>query len=264
VAPEASPRVVSNAQDAGSLVAHPDDFEYGGAPPEGVIVGLRHRRRRRVSSAGGRAAASMTGRPAGGGISTWAPPSCRWRPRMRRLDGRRCGRVRFHTEQGSEYSARVFRAACDRLDITQSMGRPGSAVDNAVIEVLALHPRVRAAARRELPDHNRGPPGGGGMDRRLQPGPPPLLDRHDLPDRVRAQPRPGSRRMTRLRSRSRGAVLARVEATATPAAGGTPEPPASLSGPAERSVPWRAGAAWHRSVRDADGRPLVLLSCLTR
>jgi transposase InsO family protein len=53
---------------------------------------------------------------------------------MRRLDGRRCGRVRFHTEQGSEYSARVFRAACDRLDITQSMGRPGSALGNAVIE----------------------------------------------------------------------------------------------------------------------------------
>jgi putative transposase len=53
---------------------------------------------------------------------------------MRRLDGRRCGRVRFHTQQGSEYSARVFRAACDQLDVTQSMGRPGSALDNAVIE----------------------------------------------------------------------------------------------------------------------------------
>jgi putative transposase len=35
---------------------------------------------------------------------------------------------------GSEYSARVFRAACDRLDTTQSMGRPGLALDNAVIE----------------------------------------------------------------------------------------------------------------------------------
>jgi hypothetical protein len=138
--------------------------------------------------AGRRAAASMTGRPAGGGISTWAPPSGRWRPRMRRLDGRRCGRVRFHTERGNEYSARVFRAACDRLDITQSMGRPGSALDNAVIEVLALHPRVRAAARRELPDHNRGPPEGGGIDPRLQPGQPPLLDRHDLRSRTSAAP----------------------------------------------------------------------------
>jgi putative transposase len=53
---------------------------------------------------------------------------------MRRLNGRRCGPVRFHTEQVNEYSARVFRAACDRLDITQSMGRPGSALGNAVIE----------------------------------------------------------------------------------------------------------------------------------
>jgi putative transposase len=33
-----------------------------------------------------------------------------------------------------EYTAGVFRAACDRLDITQSMGRPGSALGNAVIE----------------------------------------------------------------------------------------------------------------------------------
>jgi putative transposase len=42
--------------------------------------------------------------------------------------------VVFHTDQGSEYSARSFRAACQRLDVTQSMGRPGSALDNAVIE----------------------------------------------------------------------------------------------------------------------------------
>jgi transposase InsO family protein len=42
--------------------------------------------------------------------------------------------VVFHTDQGSEYTARSFRAACQRLGITQSMGRPGSALDNAVIE----------------------------------------------------------------------------------------------------------------------------------
>ena len=40
----------------------------------------------------------------------------------------------FHTDQGSEYTAGVVRAACERLGITQSMGRPGSALDNAVIE----------------------------------------------------------------------------------------------------------------------------------
>jgi putative transposase len=42
--------------------------------------------------------------------------------------------VVFHTDQGSEYTARSFRAACERLGVAQSMGRPGSALDNAVIE----------------------------------------------------------------------------------------------------------------------------------
>jgi transposase InsO family protein len=42
--------------------------------------------------------------------------------------------VVFHTDQGSEYTARAFRAACERLGVSQSMGRPGSALDNAVIE----------------------------------------------------------------------------------------------------------------------------------
>src|SRR5260370_10974888 len=42
--------------------------------------------------------------------------------------------VIMHTDQGSEYTAGAFRAACARLGISQSMGRPGSALDNAVIE----------------------------------------------------------------------------------------------------------------------------------
>ena len=42
--------------------------------------------------------------------------------------------VIFHTDQGSEYTADLFRAACGRLSVCQSMGRPGSALDNAVIE----------------------------------------------------------------------------------------------------------------------------------
>jgi putative transposase len=33
-----------------------------------------------------------------------------------------------------EYTARSFQAACGRLGVTQSMGRPGSAPDNAVVE----------------------------------------------------------------------------------------------------------------------------------
>ena len=33
-----------------------------------------------------------------------------------------------------EYTAARFRQACERMGIRQSMGRPGSALDNAVIE----------------------------------------------------------------------------------------------------------------------------------
>jgi len=54
--------------------------------------------------------------------------------------------VIFHTDQGSEYTAASFRAACTRLGITQSMGRPGSALDNAVIE--AWHSTVEFELRR--------------------------------------------------------------------------------------------------------------------
>ena len=42
--------------------------------------------------------------------------------------------VLFHTDQGSEYVSNLVRSACARLGIAQSMGRPGSALDNAVIE----------------------------------------------------------------------------------------------------------------------------------
>src|SRR6478609_7991979 len=42
--------------------------------------------------------------------------------------------VILHTDQGGEYTAGMVRAACERLGIRQSMGRPGSALDNAVIE----------------------------------------------------------------------------------------------------------------------------------
>jgi len=37
--------------------------------------------------------------------------------------------VIMHTDQGSEYTAARFRQACQRLSISQSMGRPGSALD---------------------------------------------------------------------------------------------------------------------------------------
>ncbi len=42
--------------------------------------------------------------------------------------------VLFHTDQGGEYTGELFAQACRRAGITQSMGRTGSALDNAVAE----------------------------------------------------------------------------------------------------------------------------------
>jgi len=42
--------------------------------------------------------------------------------------------VVFHTDQGSEYTGELFAEACSRAGVTQSMGRTGSALDNAVAE----------------------------------------------------------------------------------------------------------------------------------
>ena len=42
--------------------------------------------------------------------------------------------VIFHSDQGGEYTGELFRAACRRAKVRQSMGRTGSALDNAVAE----------------------------------------------------------------------------------------------------------------------------------
>jgi transposase InsO family protein len=54
--------------------------------------------------------------------------------------------VIFRTGQGSEYAAGSFRRACRRPGVRRSMGRPGSALDNAVIE--AWHPTLESGLRR--------------------------------------------------------------------------------------------------------------------
>jgi putative transposase len=69
--------------------------------------------------------------------------------------------VIMHTDQGSEYSADLFRAACTRLGVRQSMGRAGSALDNAAIEswhstlefeLRSVQPfATKAQARRQVP-----------------------------------------------------------------------------------------------------------------
>jgi transposase InsO family protein len=68
--------------------------------------------------------------------------------------------VVFHTDQGGEYTGQLFAAACARAGITQSMGRTGSALDNAVAEsfnstlefelLRVQHFATRAQARRAV------------------------------------------------------------------------------------------------------------------
>lgn len=65
--------------------------------------------------------------------------------------------VIFHSDRGSEYTAETFAAACRRLGVMQSMGRVGSALDNAASEAFnstikveyihRQHFRTRAEAR---------------------------------------------------------------------------------------------------------------------
>ena len=50
------------------------------------------------------------------------------------------------TDEGSEYTSAAFRVACERLSICQSMGRAGSALDNAMIE--SWHSTVEFELRR--------------------------------------------------------------------------------------------------------------------
>jgi len=42
--------------------------------------------------------------------------------------------VIFHSDKGSEYTGDVFAAACAAMGVVQSMGRVGSALDNAAAE----------------------------------------------------------------------------------------------------------------------------------
>jgi transposase InsO family protein len=42
--------------------------------------------------------------------------------------------VIFHSDRGSEYTSEAYNGLCDRLGVVQSMGRVGSALDNAAAE----------------------------------------------------------------------------------------------------------------------------------
>jgi len=133
--------------------------------------------------------------------------------------------VILYTDQGSEYTAKLVRGACDRLGIGQSMGRPGS---------------VR--------HQGRGPREGRCLDRGVQPRPAPLGPGHATAGDLRAAPRrlrgPTRRcsMITRFRlpsvvpssPRSRPSPAGGLRPAVTPAAGDT-LPTAAGTGPEERA-----------------------------
>ena len=107
--------------------------------------------------------------------------------------------VIMHTDQGSEYTAAYFRAACQRLSISQSMGTARVGAGQRGHRIVALDPGVRAAARRALRDQSGGPGRGRGLDRGLQPPPPALLAGPGLPGGLRAVAGGKGRRVTAAR-----------------------------------------------------------------
>ena len=145
--------------------------------------------------------------------------------------------VVFHTDQGSEYTAGSFRAACERLEIAQSMGLPGSALDNAVIE--SWHSTLEfelRSLRSSLPGRRQD--SGGGVDRGLQPCPPALRARDAQPGGLRAVAGGKGRRVTAagpLRGPGKGGGCA-AAGLAAPAKGTGPplRPPGCCASPGGR------------------------------
>jgi putative transposase len=64
--------------------------------------------------------------------------------------GRTTRGVVFHSDRGSEYSAETLALACTRLGVVQSMGRVGSALDNAAAEAVNSTIKVELAHRRRF------------------------------------------------------------------------------------------------------------------
>ncbi|MEU8927985.1 integrase core domain-containing protein, partial [Kitasatospora sp. NPDC048545] len=58
--------------------------------------------------------------------------------------------VIFHSDRGSEYSGAAYNELCDRLGVVQSMGRVGSALDNAAAESFHSTIKVEYLHRRRF------------------------------------------------------------------------------------------------------------------
>lgn len=59
--------------------------------------------------------------------------------------------VIFHSDRGGEYTSRAYNDLCDRLGVVQSMGRVGSALDNAAAESFNSLAKVEYIHRHRFP-----------------------------------------------------------------------------------------------------------------
>ena len=95
------------------------------------------------------------------------------------------GGVIFHSDRGSEYTSALFNDLCARLGVVQSMGRVGSALDNAVSESFNSVLKVEFVHRHSFT--RRGSHPHRDLDQRLlQHAPPPQRGRRPATSRVRA------------------------------------------------------------------------------
>ena len=88
----------------------------------------------------------------------------------------------FHSDKGGEYVGELFAAACRALGVTQSMGRVGSALDNAAAESWNSTLEHELLSRRHFATKDQARRAGRPVHRRLQPAAPPL-ELRDAPTR---------------------------------------------------------------------------------
>ena len=94
--------------------------------------------------------------------------------------------VIFHSDRGSQGGSDAFEEACRKLGIAQSMGRVGSALDNAAAESFFSTLEHELLSRRRFVTRAEARTGRSPMDRPvLQPEEAPQHQRIDVPNRLR-------------------------------------------------------------------------------